>query len=177
MTQAGVLSFRYKFKVLSQDRRGNSFVALMDLTQVNGDGMASVSEMEALIVQSAAKRYDIAVSAVYWRFNEMEAVAVNRSIADAVSSVTPIARPARAASSIPAPTATTAPAMQPAMQPTNGTIQEPSSLMKSPPSSVPCSVAQHRQGQLRLPIQVSLHGLQRPCLQSPVILKKPIRRL
>ena len=74
MTQAGVLSFRYKFKVLSQDRRGNSFVVLVDLTHVNGDGMASISEIEALIVQSAARRHDIAVSAVYWRCNELQAL-------------------------------------------------------------------------------------------------------
>lgn len=118
MTQAGVLSFRYKFKVLSQDRRGNSFVVLIDLTHVNGDGMASISEMEALIVQSAAKRYDIAVSAVYWRFHEMEAVTRTAYVA---GGATPMARLVPAASSPQAARTSAAPVRQPA----SGTDQEP----------------------------------------------------
>lgn len=99
MTQAGVLSFRYKFKVLSQDRRGNSFVVLVDLTHVNGDGMASISEIEALIVQSAARRHDIAVSAVYWRCNELQAL--SRS-AQTSGGAMPIAKPV----SVPSPAST-----------------------------------------------------------------------
>lgn len=122
MTQAGVLSFRYKFKVLSQDRRGNSFVVLIDLTHVNGDGMPSISEMEALIVQSAAKRYDIAVSAVYWRFHEMEAV-VSRT-AHAVGGATPMARPVPAGNSLAAARASAALARQPA----SDTVEEPIQL-------------------------------------------------
>ena len=87
---------RYKFKVLSQDRRGNSFVVLVDLTHVNGDGMASISEIEALIVQSAARRHDIAVSAVYWRCNELQAL--SRS-AQTSGGAMPIAKPV----SVPSP--------------------------------------------------------------------------
>ena len=121
MTQAGVLSFRYKFKVLSQDRRGNSFVVLIDLTHVNGDGMASISEMEAIIVQSAVKRYDIAVTAVYWRFNELEAV--SRTV-HVPGGTTQTPRPAPAASSALTAKASAAPARQP----TSGTAQEPIQL-------------------------------------------------
>ena len=121
MTQAGVLSFRYKFKVLSQDRRGNGFVILIDLTHVNGDGIASIGEMEALIVQSAAKRYDIAVSAVYWRFNEMEAV--NRTV-HVAGGIMPTPRPTTAANSALTAKESAAPARQSA----NDTAQDPIKL-------------------------------------------------
>ena len=71
MTNAGVLSASYKFKVLSFNQESNDFLIMIDLTVVAGDTVSTTAEMEALIVQSAKVRHDIMVSAVYWRVNEV----------------------------------------------------------------------------------------------------------
>ncbi|MEO7159706.1 MAG: hypothetical protein ABIX00_04175 [Polaromonas sp.] len=88
MTKAGVLSSRYKFKVLSVDPLGKDFLVMIDLTSVTGDSLAQPGEMEALIVQSARQRYDIAVSGVYWRLNDLAATSVTAAHATTVSAPT-----------------------------------------------------------------------------------------
>lgn len=70
MVRAGVLSASYKFKVLALDPRGLQFLVMVDLARECGGETVRLSEIEALIVQSAKTRYDIAVSAVYWRIND-----------------------------------------------------------------------------------------------------------
>ena len=74
MTRAGVLSSGYKFKVLSLDARGRQFLVMVDLARNHGGETARLAEIEALIAQGAKARYDILVSAVYWRLNEHVAV-------------------------------------------------------------------------------------------------------
>jgi hypothetical protein len=74
MTRAGVLSASYKFKVLSLDARGRQFLVMVDLARNYGGETARLAEIEALIAQGAKSRYDILVSAVYWRMNEHVAV-------------------------------------------------------------------------------------------------------
>ncbi len=74
MTRAGVLSAGYKFKVLSLDARGRQFLVMVDLARNHGGETARLAEIEALIAQGAKARYDILVSAVYWRMNEHVAV-------------------------------------------------------------------------------------------------------
>jgi hypothetical protein len=74
MVRAGVLSASYKFKVLSLDARGRQFLVMMDLAREFGGQTEGLSEIEALIAQSAKSRYDIVVSAVYWRINDHVAV-------------------------------------------------------------------------------------------------------
>ena len=74
MTRAGVLSASYKFKVLSLDARGRQFLVMVDLARNHGGETARLAEIEALIAQGAKARYDIMVSAVYWRMNEHVAV-------------------------------------------------------------------------------------------------------
>jgi hypothetical protein len=74
MTRAGVLSASYKFKVLSLDARGRQFLVMVDLARNHGGETARLAEIEALIAQGAKSRYDILVSAVYWRMNEHVAV-------------------------------------------------------------------------------------------------------
>lgn len=69
MTRAGILSASYKFKVLSLDRRDSEFLVMMDLSKMAGDFSAKTGEMEALVVHNAKARFDITVSAVYWRIN------------------------------------------------------------------------------------------------------------
>ena len=74
MTRAGVLSASYKFKVLSLDARGRQFLVMIDLARNYGGETARLAEIEALIAQAGKSRYDILVSAVYWRMNEHVAV-------------------------------------------------------------------------------------------------------
>lgn len=63
-----------KFKVLSLDQRGRQFLVMMDLAREYGGETARLSEIEALIAQTAKTRYDILVTAVYWRINDHVAV-------------------------------------------------------------------------------------------------------
>ena len=76
MVRAGVLSASYKFKVLSLDQRGRQFLVMMDLAREFGGETVRLSEIEALIAQTAKARYDILVSAVYWRINDHVAVGI-----------------------------------------------------------------------------------------------------
>ena len=73
MVCAGVLSASYKFKVLSLDPRGQQFLVMMDLAREFGGETVRLSEIEALIAQTAKARYNIVVTAVYWRINDQVA--------------------------------------------------------------------------------------------------------
>ncbi len=74
MMRAGVLSASYKFKVLSLDARGRQFLVMVDLARDAGGQTSRLAEIEAAIAQSAKSRYDIIVTAVYWRSSEHVAV-------------------------------------------------------------------------------------------------------
>lgn len=74
MIRAGVLSASYKFKVLSLDPRGDQFMVMMDLAQEFGGQTDRLAEIEVMIAQSAKSRYNIRVTAVYWRMNELVSV-------------------------------------------------------------------------------------------------------
>ena len=54
-------------------QRGRQFLVMMDLAREYGE-TARLSEIEALIAQTAKTRYDILVTAVYWRINDHVAV-------------------------------------------------------------------------------------------------------
>ena len=100
MTKAGVISASYKFKVLSLDGRGRQFLVMVDLAREYGAETSGLAEIEATIAQSAKSRYDILVSAVYWRMNEHVAVGVNTSRAHAHASAAMPAQPAASARSV-----------------------------------------------------------------------------
>ncbi|WP_309678249.1 hypothetical protein [Polaromonas sp.] len=70
MTRAGVLSASYKFKVLSLDPQGQQFLVMMDLASPR----ERLGEVEMLIVQAARARFEITVTAVYWRIEDAAAV-------------------------------------------------------------------------------------------------------
>jgi hypothetical protein len=91
MTRAGVLSSSYKFKVLSLDARGRQFLVMVDLASQFGGETNRLAEIEAMVAQNAKTRFDILVTAVYWRLNEHVAVGHVAS------------QPARSATSRPAP--------------------------------------------------------------------------
>lgn len=69
MVRVGVLSAGYKFKVLSLDQRGAQFLVMVDLTQEYGRDVVRLTEIESLILHAAKTRFDILVTAVYWRVN------------------------------------------------------------------------------------------------------------
>lgn len=70
MTNAGVLSASYKFKVLSLDSRGRQYMIMMDLPREHAGDTARLAEIEGLIAKAAKNSQDILVTAVYWRVNE-----------------------------------------------------------------------------------------------------------
>ena len=97
MVRAGVLSASYKFKVLSLDQRGRQFLVMMDLAREYGGETVRLSEIEALIAQTAKTRYDILVTAVYWRINDHVAVGnPQRGVAPQPAVQPPVRRPAPA---------------------------------------------------------------------------------
>jgi hypothetical protein len=69
MTHAGVLSASYKFKVLSLDQRGDQFLVMMDVDQKLIDQPEKIAEIEPIVAQVAETRFEILVTAVYWRLN------------------------------------------------------------------------------------------------------------
>ena len=68
MMCSGVLSSRYRFKVLSLDPRGNTFLVMMDLSQQENTQNQIPHDLEKKVMLQAMTRFDIAVSSVYWRF-------------------------------------------------------------------------------------------------------------
>ncbi|WP_240939225.1 hypothetical protein [Diaphorobacter sp. HDW4A] len=95
MVRAGVLSAGYKFKVLSLDQNGQQFVVMIDLAREYGASTARLGEIESLITQSAKARFEILVTAVYWRMHDSTAVglrmrrAADKEATPATTSATP----------------------------------------------------------------------------------------
>lgn len=71
MVRVGVLSSSFKFKVLATDPRGKKFIVMMDLSRDFGGEVSQLAEIEKLICRSAKAHYNIAVSAVYWRAEDV----------------------------------------------------------------------------------------------------------
>ena len=71
MTAAGVLSATYKFKVLSLDSSGRQYLIMMDMPREQLTDPGHFAEIEGAIARSAKERYDILVTAVYWRINDL----------------------------------------------------------------------------------------------------------
>ena len=81
MMRAGILSSAYKFKVLSLDRKGRRFLVMVDVARDAGGDTARLSEIEALIAQTAKAQHDILVPSVYWRTHDHVAVGVPQRVA------------------------------------------------------------------------------------------------
>lgn len=69
LTHLGVLSASYKFKVLALDQHGEKFLVMVDLAQSLQATGAQAHDAEKQIIQSALNRFEIVVTAVYWRAN------------------------------------------------------------------------------------------------------------
>ncbi len=139
MVRAGVLSASYKFKVLSLDQRGRQFLIMMDLAREYGGETARLSEIEALIAQTAKARYDIAVSAVYWRINDHVAVGLPQKAgahapaAPAATVPPPHSRPVGAAT---APSSTERP-LPPHQRPRPVPVSAPAAPLLTPAAPTP----------------------------------------
>lgn len=70
MVHAGVLSSRYKFKVLSLDNAGVQFLIMIDLAREQAGDMSRLPELETQMAQRAKARHGMNVTAVYWRVSE-----------------------------------------------------------------------------------------------------------
>jgi hypothetical protein len=105
MVRAGVLSSSYKFKVLSLDASGRQYLVMVDLARGAVADTQRTAEIEALIAQSARAKYDILVTAVYWRTSEHIAAAEPPHRVPAVSQPAPLGAdlPQRRAHSRPMP--------------------------------------------------------------------------
>lgn len=76
MTRAGVLAASYRFKVLSLDQRGDQFLVMMDVAHSLGRQSDRLAEIESFVVHTAKARFEIVVTAVYWRSDARSAGAV-----------------------------------------------------------------------------------------------------
>lgn len=135
MVRAGVLSSSYKFKVLSLDQRGRQFMVMVDLAQGAASDTHKLAEIEAMIAQSAKARYDILVSAVYWRANEHVAIgdpAHFTAQKPLISQPAPLEGSSRPAPLEPTPRAAqAAPTARPA--PVAEQVSRPAELREAPP--------------------------------------------
>ena len=91
LTGAGILSASYKFKVLSLDSRGRQYLIMMDIDRRYATETSRLAEIEGLIAYNAKSRYDILVTAVYWRVNETVTAGLSRVSAPAPLGTTPSA--------------------------------------------------------------------------------------
>ncbi len=95
MVGAGVLSSRYKFKVLSTNREATEFVVMIDLADKLDGGQEQYNWIESLVARNDKARHQVVVKAVYWRIAEQTAFVAPRSpTSTALRSVLPH-RPSR----------------------------------------------------------------------------------
>lgn len=71
MTAAGFLSSTYKFKVLSLDSSGQKYLIMMDIPREPLSDGKRFAEIEGSIARGAKERFNILVTAMYWRVNEL----------------------------------------------------------------------------------------------------------
>lgn len=144
MVRAGVLSASYKFKVLSLDQRGRQFLVMMDLAREYGGETVRLSEIEALIAQTAKTRYDILVTAVYWRINDHVAVGIpQKGVAPQGAALPVPAAPVAAAPVRKPPVAAPAPVVAPA-NPIFPIASAPAPAPAPAPTAAPVAAAPQR---------------------------------
>ncbi len=173
MVRAGVLSASYKFKVLSLDQRGRQFLVMMDLAREYGGETVRLSEIEALIAQTAKTRYDILVTAVYWRINDHVAVGIpQKGVAPQGAALPAPAAPVAAAPVRRPPVAAPAPVVTPA-NPIFPTAPAPAPTAATPAAAAPAPAAATSQ---RPAAPVVAAAPSRPPVAAPVGEQRPAPR-
>jgi len=116
MVRVGILSSNFKFKVLATDPKGEKFIVMMDLPPSFGSEISQLAEIEPIICRAAKARYNITVSAVYWRAELPPVTAAAAApVAPPVATKPPeVAPPPRAT---PAPFASSVPPEKPKVEP------------------------------------------------------------
>jgi hypothetical protein len=81
LSSRSIPAHRYRFKVIRSDKRGHSFVVMLDMSPTlmaspAGDH-ASLNETAAVLINNAATKYGLVVGAVYWRSDETLDVSVD----------------------------------------------------------------------------------------------------
>ena len=71
MTASGMLSSTYKFKVLSLDSSGRQYLIMIDVPRQYMTDPEHFVNMAGAIARSAKERFEMLVTAVYWRVNDM----------------------------------------------------------------------------------------------------------
>jgi hypothetical protein len=95
MVRVGVLSSAFKFKVLSLDQRGRSFLVMIELSAEFSGEVEKLAEIEAMIAQTAKHRFEVIVQAVYWRyFNSTQQTAASAPAPLLGALQSPTSRPA-----------------------------------------------------------------------------------
>ncbi len=94
MIRVGVLSSAFKFKVLSLDQRGRSFLVMIELSAQFSGEVEKLAEIEAMITHAAKHRFDIMVQAVYWRYFNSNATPASAPAPLLGALQAPISRPA-----------------------------------------------------------------------------------
>jgi hypothetical protein len=94
MVRVGVLSSAFKFKVLSLDQRGRSFLVMIELSAEFSGEVEKLAEIESMIAQTARHRFEIVVQAVYWRYFNTSSVPASSPAPLLGAMQAPISRPA-----------------------------------------------------------------------------------
>ncbi len=94
MVRVGVLSSAFKFKVLSLDQRGRSFLVMIELSAEFSGEVEKLAEIENMIAQTARHRFEIVVQAVYWRYFNTSNAPANAPAPLLGALHSPISRPA-----------------------------------------------------------------------------------
>jgi hypothetical protein len=102
MVRVGVLSSAFKFKVLSLDQRGRSFLVMIELSAEFSGEVEKLAEIESMIAQTARHRFEIIVQAVYWRYFNATPTA-STAASPSASAPTPLLGALQAPISRPAP--------------------------------------------------------------------------
>ncbi len=89
LLRVGVLAASYKFKVLALDQVGRQYLVMIDLAPSVKQDAGTTLEVESLIMDAAKSRYDILVTAVYWRVNEQMGGAVAPPVVAPAAQETP----------------------------------------------------------------------------------------
>ena len=94
MVRVGVLSSAFKFKVLSLDQRGRSFLVMIELSAEFSGEVEKLAEIENMISHTARHRFEIMVQAVYWRYFSSATAPVSAPAPLLGAMHAPISRPA-----------------------------------------------------------------------------------
>lgn len=86
MTRSGVLAASYKFKVLSLDHVGDQFLVMVDVDSTLGHQSEKLLAIEASMVQTAKARFEILVTAVYWRMDASAVTGIAKPLTQRLTS-------------------------------------------------------------------------------------------